>query len=141
MLFHLQGSSPQATSLFGEIRKKLRELPNTTANAISSTESSGVLKPTPTVDGKVEQARQWLTNPFIDDKGLGENIDEMVACYSCFVSVCFLLPCFPTIAFFAVECVCECRWAYMCCVFSRVQCCRSLSVRFLCGSLLSYCSP
>ena len=66
-----QGSSPQAMSLAREIQSKLRELQNQTASAISSTERSGIRKPAPTVDGKVEQARQWLANPALDDKGLG----------------------------------------------------------------------
>ena len=66
-----QGSSPQAMSLAREIQGKLRELQGQTANAISSTERSGIRKPAPTVDGKVEQARQWLANPALDDKGLG----------------------------------------------------------------------
>ena len=59
-------------SLAREIQGKLRELQNQTAYAISNTERSGIRKPAPTVDGKVEQARQWLANPVLDDKGLGE---------------------------------------------------------------------
>jgi vinculin len=35
------------------------------------TERSGIRKPAPTVEGKVEQARQWLANPALDDRGLG----------------------------------------------------------------------
>ena len=59
-------------SLAREIQNKLRDLQNQTANAIQSTERSGIRKPAPTVEGKVEQARQWLANPAIDDKGLGK---------------------------------------------------------------------
>ena len=33
------------------------------------TERSG--KPAPTVEGNIEQARQWLANPALDDRGLG----------------------------------------------------------------------
>lgn len=73
-----KGSSPQAMSLAREIQAKLRELQNQTANAITSTERSGIRKPAPTVDGKVEQARQWLANPGIDDKGLGEAATRLV---------------------------------------------------------------
>jgi vinculin len=58
-------------SLAREIQHKLRDLQNMTANAIQSTERSGIRKPAPTVEGKVEQARQWLANPGLDDKGLG----------------------------------------------------------------------
>ncbi|KAL8579165.1 hypothetical protein ACOMHN_010749 [Nucella lapillus] len=67
-----KGSSPQAMSLAREIQAKLRELQNHTAAAIASTERSGIRKPAPTVEGKVEQARQWLANPGLDDKGLGQ---------------------------------------------------------------------
>nr|KAG5709155.1 hypothetical protein BaRGS_028611 [Batillaria attramentaria] len=73
-----KGSSPQAMSLAREIQSKLRELQNQTSNAITSTERSGIRKPAPTVDGKVEQARQWLANPGIDDKGLGEAATRLV---------------------------------------------------------------
>ena len=66
-----QGNSPQAMSLAREIQGKLRELKNMTHNAIMNTERSGIRKPAPTVEGKVEQARQWLANPGLDDKGLG----------------------------------------------------------------------
>lgn len=73
-----KGSSPQAMSLAREIQSKLRELQNQTATAISSTERSGIRKPAPTVEGKVEQARQWLANPVLDDKGLGESATRLV---------------------------------------------------------------
>ncbi|XP_076450552.1 vinculin-like isoform X3 [Babylonia areolata] len=73
-----KGSSPQAMSLAREIQGKLRELQNQTASAISSTERSGIRKPAPTVEGKVEQARQWLANPGMDDKGLGESASRLV---------------------------------------------------------------
>lgn len=73
-----KGSSPQAMSLAREIQHKLRDLQNMTANAITSTERSGIRKPAPTVDGKVEQARQWLANPGLDDKGLGEAATRLV---------------------------------------------------------------
>ncbi|PVD33194.1 hypothetical protein C0Q70_04445 [Pomacea canaliculata] len=73
-----KGSSPQALSLAREIQNKLRELQKQTANSITSTERSGIRKPAPTVDGKVEQARQWLANPGLDDKGLGEAATRLV---------------------------------------------------------------
>ena len=50
---------------------KLNELEKLTPQTITYTERSGIRKPAPTVDGKVEQARQWLANPAMDDKGLG----------------------------------------------------------------------
>ncbi|RUS74720.1 hypothetical protein EGW08_017516, partial [Elysia chlorotica] len=66
-----KGSSPQAVSLARGIQDKLKELQTQTARGIANTEHSGFRKPAPTVDGKVEQARQWLANPALDDKGLG----------------------------------------------------------------------
>ncbi|XP_041366233.1 vinculin-like isoform X7 [Gigantopelta aegis] len=73
-----KGNSPQAMSLAREIQGKLRELKTMTQNAIMNTERSGIRKPAPTVEGKVEQARQWLANPGLDDKGLGETATRMV---------------------------------------------------------------
>ena len=55
------------------IQDKLRELQAQTAQGILNTERSGIRKPAPTVDGKVEQARTWLANPELDDKGLGKS--------------------------------------------------------------------
>ena len=69
--FLYQGDSPQAMSLAREIQKKLGDLQNMTNVAIANTERSGIRRPAPTVDGKVEQARTWLANPGLDDKGLG----------------------------------------------------------------------
>ncbi|XP_059177880.1 vinculin-like [Physella acuta] len=73
-----KGSSPQAMALARGIQDKLRELQHQTAQGIMNTERSGIRKPAPTVDGKVEQARQWLANPGFDDKGLGEAATRMV---------------------------------------------------------------
>ncbi|KAK3103120.1 hypothetical protein FSP39_016625 [Pinctada imbricata] len=73
-----KGSSPQAMALAREIQNKLRELENQTNVGIQNTERSGIRKPAPTVEGKVEQARQWLMNPAIDDKGLGEQATRLV---------------------------------------------------------------
>ncbi|XP_035828646.1 vinculin [Aplysia californica] len=73
-----KGNSPQAMSLARGIQDKLRELQQQTAQGIANTERSGIRKPAPTVDGKVEQARQWLANPGMDDKGLGEAATRMV---------------------------------------------------------------
>ncbi|CAL1528303.1 unnamed protein product [Lymnaea stagnalis] len=73
-----KGSSPQAMALARGIQEKLRELQQQTAVGIMNTERSGIRKPAPTVDGKVEQARQWLANPGLDDKGLGEAATRMI---------------------------------------------------------------
>ncbi|XP_067655862.1 vinculin-like isoform X6 [Haliotis asinina] len=73
-----KGNSPQAISLAKEIQGKLKELQQMTHNGIMNTERSGIRKPAPTVEGKVEQARQWLANPGISDNGLGEEATRMV---------------------------------------------------------------
>ncbi|XP_065941192.1 vinculin isoform X13 [Magallana gigas] len=73
-----KGDSPQAMSLAREIQKKLGDLQNMTNVAIANTERSGIRRPAPTVDGKVEQARTWLANPGMDDKGLGEQATRLV---------------------------------------------------------------
>ncbi|XP_071116142.1 vinculin-like isoform X4 [Haliotis cracherodii] len=73
-----KGNSPQAISLAKEIQSKLKELQQMTHNGIMNTERSGIRKPAPTVEGKVEQARQWLANPGISDSGLGEEATRMV---------------------------------------------------------------
>lgn len=73
-----QGSSQQAVALARGIQEKLKELRAQTAKAIATTEHSGIRRPAPTVDGKVEQACQWLANPNFDDKGLGEAATRMV---------------------------------------------------------------
>uniref|UniRef100_A0A0B7APE0 Vinculin n=1 Tax=Arion vulgaris TaxID=1028688 RepID=A0A0B7APE0_9EUPU len=73
-----KGSSPQAVSLSRGIQEKLKELQQQTAHGTIITERSGIRKPAPTVDGKVEQARQWLANPGLEDKGLGESATRLV---------------------------------------------------------------
>ncbi|XP_052235502.1 vinculin-like isoform X5 [Dreissena polymorpha] len=73
-----KGNSPQAMSLGREMQQKLRELQNLTGAGIMNSERSGIRKPAPTVEGKVDQAQRWLTNPGIDDRGLGEQATRMV---------------------------------------------------------------
>jgi len=66
-----QGNSPQAMSLAKGIQQKMLELQDKCARAVSNTEHSGVRRPAHTIAGKLEQAQRWLTNPAVDDKGLG----------------------------------------------------------------------
>ncbi|GFO01226.1 vinculin [Plakobranchus ocellatus] len=73
-----KGSSPQAMSLAKGIQDKLKELQNQTAQAIVNTERSGFRRPAHTVEGRVEQARQWLANPALNDNGLGESATRLV---------------------------------------------------------------
>ncbi|KAK6184514.1 hypothetical protein SNE40_006977 [Patella caerulea] len=73
-----KGNSPQAMGLARELQNKLDTLQNLTHRGIMNTERSGIRKPAPTVDGKIEQARQWLANPGINDNGLGEQATRLV---------------------------------------------------------------
>ena len=59
-------------SLSREMAQKLKELKDFTNMGVMNTERSGIRKPAPTVEGKVDQAQRWLANPGIDDRGLGE---------------------------------------------------------------------
>ena len=72
IFFHIQGNSPQAMSLAREMQHKVKDLQKLTNDGIMNTERSGIRKPAPTVQGKVDQALTWLANPAIDDKGLGK---------------------------------------------------------------------
>jgi vinculin len=58
-------------SLAREMQQQLKELQNLTGAGIMNTERSGIRKPAPTVEGKVDQAQRWLNNPAMDDRGLG----------------------------------------------------------------------
>ncbi|XP_069132682.1 vinculin-like isoform X13 [Argopecten irradians] len=73
-----KGSSPQAMSLARQIQSKLHELQQQTQNAIVKSERSGIRRPAPTVEGKVEQASRWLAHPGMDDRGLGEQATRMI---------------------------------------------------------------
>ncbi|XP_045177290.1 vinculin-like isoform X7 [Mercenaria mercenaria] len=73
-----KGNSPQAMSLAREMQQKLKELQGLTGAGIMNTERSDIRKPAPTVEGKVDQALRWLTNPGMDDRGLGEQATRMV---------------------------------------------------------------
>eukprot|EP00095_Tigriopus_kingsejongensis_P010849 maker-scaffold1333_size47127-snap-gene-0.11 protein:Tk10849 transcript:maker-scaffold1333_size47127-snap-gene-0.11-mRNA-1 annotation:"vinculin-like isoform 1" len=60
-----EGTSPQAETLADNIEARLREL-------------SGIQQPAPTVSGRLEQARRWLEQPNIDDRGLGQQAIALV---------------------------------------------------------------
>lgn len=51
---------------------RLHELTATVQQAINRVEKSGLQYPAPTVAGRLEQARRWLEQPGIDDRGLGQ---------------------------------------------------------------------
>ena len=66
-----KGNTPQAVALARGIQDKLRELQDKCQRAVINTERSGVRRPAHTVAGKLEQAQRWLSNPAVDDRGLG----------------------------------------------------------------------
>ena len=59
-------------SLAREMQQQLKELAGLTGAGVANTERSGIRRPAPTVEGKVDQAQRWLANPGIDDRGLGK---------------------------------------------------------------------
>lgn len=67
-----QGDTPQAQSLGRGINNKVKELSNLVNRAILNIERSGIQGPAHTVPGRLEQASKWLSNPNIDDKGVGQ---------------------------------------------------------------------
>ena len=83
MLDHLflQGNSPQAMSLARGIGVKLHELRDLCARAVMNTDRSGIRRPAPTLEGKLEQAKRWMHRPEVDDKGLGMFKTLYFQCY------------------------------------------------------------
>ena len=73
-----QGDSPQAESLAKGIEQKLNELNGLVLRAVTNAERSGMLQPAHTVTGRLDQARRWLANPSVDDKGLGQRAIGLV---------------------------------------------------------------
>ncbi|XP_066153988.1 vinculin isoform X11 [Euwallacea fornicatus] len=66
-----KGASPQAESLARGIRGKLGDLQQAVNTAIVNVDKAGLQQTAHTVQGRLEQARKWLSNPGHDDKGLG----------------------------------------------------------------------
>ncbi|KAJ8980405.1 hypothetical protein NQ317_009400 [Molorchus minor] len=66
-----KGTSPQAESLARGIREKLGHLQQAVMNAVLAVDKAGLQQTAHTVQGRLEQARKWLSNPGQDDKGLG----------------------------------------------------------------------
>ncbi|XP_050314942.1 vinculin isoform X4 [Anthonomus grandis grandis] len=66
-----KGATPQAESLARGIREKLGELQQAVNTAIVNVDKAGLQQTAHTVQGRLEQARKWLSNPGHDDKGLG----------------------------------------------------------------------
>ncbi|XP_056639641.1 vinculin isoform X3 [Diorhabda sublineata] len=67
-----KGATPQAESLARGIRDKLGDLQQAVMNAVVAVDKTGLQQTAHTVQGRLEQARKWLSNPGHDDKGLGQ---------------------------------------------------------------------
>ncbi|XP_071956457.1 vinculin-like isoform X3 [Antedon mediterranea] len=65
------GNTPEALRLAKDIEEKLNRLENLVEHTVKKAERSGIRKPAYTVAGKVDQAQKWLSNPGIDDGGVG----------------------------------------------------------------------
>ncbi|XP_060534298.1 vinculin isoform X5 [Cylas formicarius] len=66
-----KGATPQAESLARGIKEKLGDLQQAVINAVVAVDKAGLQQTAHTVQGRLEQARKWLSNPGRDDKGLG----------------------------------------------------------------------
>ncbi|KAK2722872.1 hypothetical protein QYM36_003163, partial [Artemia franciscana] len=67
-----KGTTPQAEGLARSLKGKLVELSKLVNSSVQRAERSGVSQPAHTVQGRLEQARKWLTNPTMDNAGLGQ---------------------------------------------------------------------
>ncbi|XP_021004345.1 vinculin isoform X2 [Parasteatoda tepidariorum] len=66
-----KGSSAPAEALSRGISQKLRELIGLVSQGITNVERNSIQQPAHTLTGRMEQARTWLNNPSLNDKGLG----------------------------------------------------------------------
>ncbi len=73
-----QGATPQAEALARGTEARVAETVATVQQAISRVEKSGIQQPAPTVAGRLEQARRWLEQPGVDDRGLGRQAIQLV---------------------------------------------------------------
>ncbi|XP_063923674.1 vinculin isoform X2 [Zophobas morio] len=73
-----KGSTPQAESLARGIKEKLGHLQQAVLNAVVAVDKAGLQQTAHTVQGRLEQARKWLSNPGQDDKGLGRRAIALI---------------------------------------------------------------
>ena len=66
-----RGATPQAENLARNIQARLAEISASVGQAASRLEKSGIQQPAPTMMGRLEQARRWLEQPGVDDRGVG----------------------------------------------------------------------
>ncbi|KAB0791460.1 hypothetical protein PPYR_03260 [Photinus pyralis] len=72
------GATPQAEALADSIRKKLGHLQQAVLNAVVGVDKSGLQQIAHTVQGRIEQARKWLTHPGQNDRGLGQRAIALI---------------------------------------------------------------
>lgn len=73
-----KGATPQAESLARGIKDKLGHLQQAVLNAVVAVDKAGLQQAAHTVQGRMEQARKWLSNPGHDDKGLGQRAIALI---------------------------------------------------------------
>ncbi|XP_015836439.1 vinculin isoform X2 [Tribolium castaneum] len=73
-----KGATPQAESLARGIKEKLGNLQQAVLNAVVAVDKAGLQQTAHTVQGRLEQARKWLSNPGQDDKGLGRRAIALI---------------------------------------------------------------
>ncbi|XP_068902357.1 vinculin isoform X3 [Tenebrio molitor] len=73
-----KGATPQAESLARGIKEKLGHLQQSVLNAVVAVDKAGLQQTAHTVQGRLEQARKWLSNPGHDDKGLGRRAIALI---------------------------------------------------------------
>lgn len=60
------------------IKDKLAMLQQAVVSAVVAVDKAGLQETAHTVQGRLEQARRWLTSPHIDDKGLGRRAIALI---------------------------------------------------------------
>lgn len=73
-----KGATPQAESLARGIKEKLGHLQQSVLNAVVGVDKSGLQQTAHTVQGRIEQARKWLSHPGLDDRGLGQRAIALI---------------------------------------------------------------
>ncbi|XP_017781341.1 PREDICTED: vinculin isoform X2 [Nicrophorus vespilloides] len=73
-----KGATPQAESLARGIKEKLGSLQQAVLNAVVAVDKAGLQQTAHTVQGRLEQARKWFSNPAHDDKGLGQRAIQAI---------------------------------------------------------------
>ncbi|XP_023329663.1 vinculin isoform X4 [Eurytemora carolleeae] len=73
-----RGTTPQAENLARSIESRLGEVCASVAQAVSRLEKSGIQQPAHTVQGRLDQARRWLDQPGLDDRGVGQQAVDLI---------------------------------------------------------------